>query len=132
MREKGRRRTIGVKRYFLDTSFLIDLIRGDEKAVQKHDEIKGHEVTGTICLYELSKFYKEDINEKFRDKDIIEMGIKDSVEAGKVYQELKEKGDPVGEMDTLISGQVRNRDLVLVTRDKHFEKVEEIEVEFYR
>ncbi|MFW6111287.1 MAG: hypothetical protein ACOC6H_04545 [Thermoproteota archaeon] len=38
-----------MKRYFLDTSFLIDLINGRKEAIDIHHNIKGKEVTGTVC-----------------------------------------------------------------------------------
>lgn len=119
------------KSYFLDTSFLVDLIREEEAALSLHGEIRGSETTGTVCVYELAKFAGLDYEGLFGGKRVLEFSPEDAQEAGEVYREQKERGDPIGEMDTLIAGTVRNRDLVLVTRDPHFEGVEDLELRGY-
>lgn len=120
------------KSYFLDTSFLVDLIREEEAALSLHGEIRGNETTGTVCIYELAKFARFDYEELFGGKRVLEFSPEDAQEAGEVYREQKERGEPIGELDTQIAGTVRNRDLVLVTRDPHFKGVEGLELRTYK
>lgn len=42
-----------MRKYFLDTSFIMNLINEEDEAIRIHEEIKGNEVTDTPCLYEL-------------------------------------------------------------------------------
>lgn len=120
-----------MKDYFLDTSFIVDLINEKESAVKKHEIIKGQEVTGTPCVYELSKFTDFDISDLFFAKEVLTFRIEDAEAAGKIYYKLREKGRTLAEIDTIIAGIVNNRDLILVTRDSDFQRIEEIDVETY-
>lgn len=120
-----------MKDYFLDTSFLVDLINEKEVAVKKHESIKGQEVTGTPCVYELSKFTQFDLSDLFFAKEVLKFSIEDAETAGEIYYQLKEEGDNLAEIDTIIAGMVSNRDLTLITRDSDFRRIEEIEVETY-
>ncbi len=120
-----------MKDYFLDTSFLVDLINEDKKAVQKHEDIKGREVTGSPCLYELSKFAQFDVQDLFSAKEVLDFTMDDAEEAGEIYYRLKKNGDSLAEIDTIIAGMVSNRDLIMVTKDSDFKRIDRIEVEFY-
>lgn len=121
----------GVKTYFLDTSFLIDLMNGEEAALELHEEVKDREVTGTPCIYELSKFTQFDLEELFEGKEVIEFTTGDAETAGNIYYRLDEEGAGIGEMDIIIAGMVERRGLTLVTRDRDFEKFSGLDVEFY-
>lgn len=120
-----------VKDYFLDTSFLVDLIRKNREAVRVHEKIEGHEVTGTPCIYELAKFTDFDASEAFAGNEVLQYTQGDAEASGNVYYKLKDNGDLIGEIDIIIAGMVKNRDLVLVTKDTNFEKIDDIEIEFY-
>lgn len=120
-----------MKDYFLDTSFIVDLINERKNALKKHESIKGHEVTGTPCIYELSKFTQFDISDLFFAKEVLNFEIDDAGKAGEIYYRLREKGENLAEIDTIIAGMVSNRDLILLTRDSDFQKIKEIEIETY-
>ncbi len=122
---------MNVKSYFLDTSFLIDLMNEREKALDIHEDIKGTEITGTLCVYELSKFTEFDVKQLFNDKEVLEFTIIDAEEAGDIYYELSNQGSLIGEMDMVIGGMVRNRGFSLVTRDDDFKKIKGIDLRFY-
>ncbi len=122
---------MNVKSYFLDTSFLIDLMNEREKALDIHEDIKGTEITGTLCVYELSKFTEFDVKQLFNDKEVLEFTITDAEEAGDIYYELSNQGSLIGEMDMVIGGMVRNRGFSLVTRDDDFKKIKGIDLRFY-
>ena len=120
-----------MKEYFLDTSFLVDLINERESALEKHKTIKGHESTGTPCIYELTKFTQFDPSDLFLGKEIYEFTLEDAKAAGNIYRRLCKEGDVLAEVDIVIAGMVDNRGLVLLTRDSDFERMSEIEVETY-
>jgi len=120
-----------VKIYFLDTSFIIDLIKKQKIALEIHKRIKGFEVTSSVCIYELAKYSNIDVYPLFKDKNIILLDIDDAIRAGEINRELSKEGIFIGEIDTLIAGIVKNRNLILVTRDQHFKKVPDIKTIFY-
>lgn len=117
--------------YFLDTSLLVDLIREEDAALSLHGEIRGRETTGTVCIYELAKFAEFDYEELFGGKRVLKFSPGDAQESGEVYREQKDRGEFIGEMDTLIAGMVRNRDTALVTRDPHFGEVAGLTLKTY-
>ncbi len=120
-----------MKFYFLDTSFLVDILRGRENALKLHEELKGQEVTGSVCVYELAKFSGADVSQLFKDKSVMPFTEHDAAQAGAIYRELSGVGKSIGEIDTQIAGMVRNRNLTLVTRDEHFKEVSGIDTLFY-
>ncbi len=116
--------------YLLDTSFLIDLLNSKDEALEIHEEISGSQATSTVCVYELSKFDGFD-RSKLEVNRVFGLSPDDAAEAGEVYRRLKERGEPVGETDCLISGAALSRDLTLVTRDEDFRKIEALDAIFY-
>lgn len=118
-----------MKRHFLDTSFIIDLINQEEKAIDIHGRIRGRELTGTPCIYELLKF-SQGAEALFR-KEALPLEEEDAAEAGRIYRELKREGNLIADVDILIAGIVRNRGLALVTRDKDFERIKGIDLRLY-
>ncbi len=126
---EGTRKTMKEKKYFADTSFLIDLFRGEKKAknIRKGNRI----VTGIITLYELSKI--SDFNRsKLERNTVMPLKPSDVKKAAELYRRLDARDEKVGELDYLIAGQAMNRDLILVTRDQHFKRFEKLETRFYR
>ncbi|MFT4628517.1 MAG: tRNA(fMet)-specific endonuclease VapC, partial [Myxococcota bacterium] len=62
--------------------------------------------------------------------DILEMTADDTDAAAKVAADLRKKGRPIGQMDTLIAGHALSRGLTLVTHNtKHFREVDGLAVE---
>ena len=117
--------------FLLDTSYLIDLVYADDDAVALHEEIGGMAATATPCLYELAKFVESDLEELFAAREVLSLTPSDATEAGRVYREHHDAGDLLGEMDTLISGVARSRDLTLVTRDDDFKRVSDLDCQYY-
>jgi tRNA(fMet)-specific endonuclease VapC len=48
---------------------------------------------------------------------------------GRVRNELRRKGRPIPENDIWIAATARQHDLILVTRDPHFDEVEGLPIE---
>jgi predicted nucleic acid-binding protein len=116
--------------YLLDTSFLIDLMNGEERVSETHKETRGEQATSTVCVYELSKFDGFEAS-LIEEKRVLRFSSDDASTAGDVYRSLETKGEPVGETDTMIAGVALSRGLTLVTRDSDFEKIEGLDTLFY-
>lgn len=117
-----------MKNYYADTSFIIDLFNADEKADHMLENIDNL-FTGAPVIYELNKFPKYESD--FTDK-ILNLSPEDVREAAKTWRNLNVNGKRIGEIDHLIAGQVINREMTLITRDKDFKKIKEVEAEYYR
>lgn len=118
-----------MKKYFLDSSFIIDLINEKEEALELHQQIRGKEVTGTINLYELLKF--SDITKFLLGKELVPLKKEDAIEASRIYRDLKKKGKLIADIDILIGGIVANRSYTLVTRDEDFKKIKDVNLKLY-
>jgi len=116
--------------YLLDTSFLIDFINGEERVSEIHKDTRGKQATSTVCIYELSKFDGFEAS-SVEEKRVLRFSSEDASRAGEVYRSLEEKGEPIGETDTMIAGVALNRGLTLVTRDADFEKIDGLDTLFY-
>lgn len=114
----------------LDTSVLIDLVYEDEEAITVHDELAGTVATTTVCLYELAKFFEE-AHELLADREVYPLASADAAEAGRIYRTLHDRGELLGETDTLIAGVARTRGLTLVTRDDDFERVPDLDLRLF-
>jgi predicted nucleic acid-binding protein len=116
--------------YLLDTSFLIDLINGEERVSRIHEDTRGEQATSTVCVYELSKFDGFETS-SIDGKRVLRFSPDDAGRAGKVYSSLSEKGKPVGETDTMIAGVALNRELTLITRDADFDRIDGLDTLSY-
>lgn len=125
---------------FIDTSFLIDFIRGK---VQDNDlieelETTGPHITNTIVQFEfLSGGYGSrnkteiSIRKKLLERFII-LPVDETAaeEAAILYADLKKKGEMIGQADILIVGTMKSRKITeIVSRNvQHFVKIEGINV----
>lgn len=62
--------------------------------------------------------------------DVILPTLIDYCRAIEISRILYQKGTPVPATDILIASIALNRNLILVTKDKHFEKIPELKLEF--
>src|SRR3989338_6977309 len=95
---KEKKGMTSVNSYFLDTSFLIDLVRGNENAIELYEGIGNNWATGAITIYELSKFGKKDYEKIFSAKPVFPFDLADSETSGDIYKELKREGALISEM----------------------------------
>jgi len=115
--------------HLLDTSFLIDLMNAEERVSKTHEDTKGEQATSTVCVYELSKFEGFEAS-SIDGKRVLRFSSDDADRAGEIYRSLKQKGEPVGETDSMIAGVALSRGLTLVTRDTDFEKIDSLDTLF--
>ncbi|HEY4823048.1 MAG TPA: type II toxin-antitoxin system VapC family toxin [Candidatus Bathyarchaeia archaeon] len=126
----------------MDTSFLIDLLRENpaaEKKFQYYTENYEPLTTTPINAAELFKgaySAKEKRSEVGKARGILEylelldMSIPVCETYGRLVSELRSKGAPIGDLDTLIASTAIVHRQILVTRNKgHFDRVPGLVVE---
>jgi len=116
----------------LDTDIIVGLLKGDEDAASSVKEFQhlGEIVATTdISAYELLKganiSSKPQENLKLvRDVlsslSILVLDLDSCEMASNIYREMKGKGQTIGEFDVLIAAIAIKSDETLVSRDKHF------------
>ena len=128
---------------FLDTSFLIDILRNIPEAVALLDELEQDpHVTSAINLHEFlvgaygSRNIKDEL--KARKKLINKIIVLPfdnlaAEESALIENKLRTTGELIGTADILIAGIMkRNGIKEIITRNtKHFEKIEGIEITSY-
>ena len=128
----------------LDTSFVIDLLRGKPKAVDKLKELeeKGEPLYVTApTIYELylgiqlSKTPRRErarIEEALEGQPVLPLDAKAAQLAGKLQGELMSRGQPIDPVDALVAGvAVANQEAMVTRNVKHFERMEGLSVEGY-
>ncbi len=126
----------------MDTSFLIDLLRGSpaaEKKLQYYTDKYEPLTTTTISAAELFKGAyraKERRREVAKARDLLEylelldIPVPVCEQYGRLISELRFKGFPIGDLDTLIGSTALIHRQILLTRNKaHFEKIPGLVVE---
>ena len=126
---------------FLDTSFLIDLIRKSPPAykISKKLEQEGPHATSTIIVHEFLVGGYGAANPKtelaarrktLQKLIILPFNLSAAEESAKIENELRKKGKLVGRADILIAGtMIANNITTIITRNtEHFERIKEINV----
>lgn len=111
---------------FLDTSVIIDFLRGDEKAVALVRELseKKDIKTTTITEYELLK-HKTELKKQAAEKFLAAATVysfdrASAKKAALLFNQLRDSGKMINESDLLIAGISLANDEVLLTRDQKF------------
>ncbi len=121
----------------LDTTVLIDILKGNEKAIVTVDKIRREAVlyTTTINIYEylrgillLPKNKEKHIlalNVLISNLDVLEIDQEVAKKAAMVYADMRKIGATLDEPDYLIAGACLTNDIdTIITRnEKHFENI---------
>ncbi len=135
-------------RYLCDTTFLIDLVSGDEGAATKArelDEVASLVAISVITVHEYLRgiYYlywdREELRDKLREAredlrrfEIIPFDEEIAEVAAEIDAKLVRSGTPIGYPDVVIAATALSRDLTLVTRNiRHFSLVQGLRVEPY-
>ncbi len=126
----------------LDTSFLIALIRREASAERKLESYtdKGEALTTTAIsaaelfegAYASSRRAVEaaKVREILGRVELLELSLPVCEIYGKLVNDLRRRGVPIGDLDTLIASAALANRQILVTRNKdHFERVPGLIVE---
>ena len=121
----------------LDTSILIEIQRKDKEIIHKIEELKKtHFQPASISFINYFEFYSGLIDKNIKNKQIMIEFInkfnclKASGITAQILAELKNKyekrGIAIGLADLIVASQVKEYNMTLITRDKTFEKIDEI------
>ena len=126
----------------LDTSFLIDFLRGNpaaEKLLLYYEERYEPLTTTPVNAAELfdgafsprgKKGEVAKVRGMLERLELLEISTEVCEKYGRLVNELRSKGVPIGDLDTLIASAAMVHRQILVTRDKsHFGKVAGLVVE---
>ncbi|MCL5066945.1 MAG: type II toxin-antitoxin system VapC family toxin [Thaumarchaeota archaeon] len=125
----------------LDSSFLIELLRGSEPARRKYQELKSNIGNDRLCIttinaYELLKGAKLTSNpgvnlQLVRDLlgalNILQLDAESVEAASELYSKLRNKGKLIGEFDILIASICIANGERLLTRDEDFASIPKLE-----
>ena len=127
----------------LETSFVIDFLNGKKDAVSKIssliDESRDCIIT-TPTIFEVWSgiiSLKKGENEKTKTKLLLNnqiiygLDIESAEIAGKIHGELVLKGLTIDPADCMIAGIAISNNIPLLTRDRHFERIEGLKIESY-
>jgi len=126
-----------MKTYLLDTSVIIDYLRGKDKTVDLIDGIEGNLTSSYVCLAELfegvyrannRKDVKEAVMHFFASlTTIFGLNIEIAESFGKIRKDLKVQGKIIEDLDIFIAATCIVHDLTLVTYNKeHFSRVKDL------
>jgi len=126
-------------RYFIETSTIIDFLRGDKQTVESVLSLDGELVSSYVCLAELYEgIYR--IGEKSKEAEGIKdffnglshvYGLDDEIskQFGQIRLNLKQKGKVIEDLDILIASTCKAHGLVLVTKNtKHFSRIPNLQM----
>lgn len=127
----------------LETSFLIDLLKDNEKAAQivkKLDNLDEEKCVASISAMELYfgalQSNKEErimeIVSLLRSLIVLDFDYSSAIEASKIKNDLTKKGLIIELEDIMIAGVSKINKQKLITKNaKHFERIEGLEIETY-
>lgn len=127
---------------FLDTSFLIDVIRKSTSVKELLNDIDEHgsHVTNTIVAHEflVGAYGANNPEKELKIRNdllsrmiILNFDLNAATKSAEVEAELRKTGELIGGADILIVGTMLSRGIkTIVTNNiKHFEKISSIEVQ---
>ena len=127
---------------FLDTSFLIDVIRKHEPAKTLLDTLdkEGPHVTSAIVAHEflVGAFGATESEKELKARNdllsrivILEFDLAAANRSAVIEADLRSKGEMIGGADILIAGTMISRGIsTIVTKNvRHFEKIPQINIQ---
>lgn len=124
-------------KYLLDTNIAIALFAGDllvqEKVRNAEYIVAAPTVIGELCF---GAQKSNRVTENLRKIDILVQqsivfpcDLETAQWYGIIKEQLRRKGNPIPDNDIWIAAIAMQHDLILVTRDAHFDNVESLQVE---
>lgn len=124
----------------LDSTVLIDLLDGRDAAEQKLEELVETDTPvsiSTLSVYEvglgLQKSEREEFDEILASVVVLPLGLGESYRALSIQRTLYDRGEPIGDVDSLIAATAaESADSRVLTRNvNEFIRVKGINVETY-
>lgn len=130
----------------IDTTFIIDLLRGEPNATKKALELESEDkvITTEICVFEIyygifrkkrtnMKNYIKKINKLLDKLEVLPLDRKSSIKAAKIAGELAKKGLEIGSHDCMIAGitLASGCNIIVTENVEHFKRIKDLSVETY-
>lgn len=123
-----------MKTYLLDTSVIIDYLRGKQETVERVHALDGRFTSSIVCLAELyegvyrvhnPQQVKETVENFFSSlSQVYSLSLEIAEVFGKLRAELKQRGEGLEDLDLLIAATCLSEHIPLVTQNtKHFSRV---------
>ncbi|MGO4879543.1 MAG: type II toxin-antitoxin system VapC family toxin [Bryobacteraceae bacterium] len=120
----------------LDTNIVIALLEGDDTVLSNLDRAPEVFIPAVVVgelFFGAAKSGRPSENiakvERFAaGRSIVPCDLDVAREYGRVKQHLKQKGRPLPENDVWIAAAAKRHRMVLVTRDRHFQEVEDLDI----
>lgn len=125
--------------YFLDTSIIIDYLRGQPQTVDLVDKLPGKLASSLICLSELHEGAHHS-RQPQKAKTVIDnffhglsrvytINVDTADRFGKIRAKLRKTGRMIEDLDLLIAASCLVNQTTLVTRNiKHFSRIPELKL----
>ena len=119
----------------LETTFLIDVLRGKNNVIELKDQLDKTEAKMSITAPSVMELWrgalrsgavekeKAKINELIASLVLLQLDEESAKQAGEIEAQLLNKGILIGTEDIMIAGIARANGEKLVTRDSDFAKV---------
>lgn len=125
--------------YFLDTSVIIDYLRGKKEVVDFVDKLERELVSSFVCLAELYEGIWRVKNREQAKNTILQffaslstvfgLDSKIAEKFGQIRKELKTQGNVIEDLDIFIAATCIVYDLSLITHNKkHFSRVRDLKI----
>ncbi|RLE63528.1 MAG: hypothetical protein DRJ38_07350 [Thermoprotei archaeon] len=127
----------------LDTSVLVDLLRGDEKVVEKikkcekeREDLKTTSITAFELYYGAYKSSKREenidlVSKLLKSMEVLGFDLEASRIAGSLLADLTKKGGPLEMRDLFIAAIALKTGDKIATRDKDFLRIEKLKIEYW-
>ena len=122
-----------MNRYLVDTSVIIEFLRGNKGWVEKLNDLKGEMSSSFVCLAELYEGITRDtkvgaesrVIKFFRSMtEVYGLDGRIAENFGRVRAGLRKSGEMIEDMDILVAATCMANNLTLVTKNtKHFARV---------
>jgi len=128
-----------MKRYFIETSAIINFLKNKENAVSYIESLEGELTSSFVCLAELYEGIYRVQNPKELEKGVLlfftgltevyELDQEIAKNFGQIRAKLKKRGEVIEDIDIMIAATCLAQNLTLVTyNSKHFERVPGLEI----
>lgn len=128
-----------MKKYFIETSVIIDYLRGKTGTIQLINELEDELSSSYICLAELYEGIARAKNEEKAEKGVGDFfsglseiyGLDKEIAKnfGQIRVDLKEKGRIIEDLDIMVAATCIAYDLVLITyNSKHFCRIKNLKI----
>ena len=127
----------------LDTSFIIDLLKGNRLAVDKVIELENSSkpiLATAISVFEIWQGTADIKNEGKKQRILDMMGsfgllvldFESAKEGGEIHSRLEKKGMQIEPEDSMIAGIcIKNNKKIMTRNVKHFNRIKDLEIETY-